>query len=101
MAETLDKELSVEFLRSEAILQLSAAADQNQWLHVQGFELDAVFAIPDILQDEVVAPLWINHKIGFRTICNRTAEPRLNSYSGVGTGVRKTTGGSLSPINPP
>lgn len=65
LAETLDKELSVEFLRSEATLQLSAAADQNQWLHVQASELDAVFAIPDILQAEVVAPLWINHKIGF------------------------------------
>ena len=65
LAETPDKELSVEFLRSEAILQLSAAADQNQWLHVQGSELDAVFAIPDILQEEVAVPLWINHKISF------------------------------------
>jgi hypothetical protein len=50
--------VALEFLRPEAILQLSAAASKGHWLHIQGSELDVIFPVPDITGDAQSCKLW-------------------------------------------
>jgi len=50
--------LTLEFLRPEAILQLSAAASKRYSFHVQSDDLDMIFPVPDITSDAPTSKLW-------------------------------------------
>lgn len=50
--------VTLEFLRSEDILQLSAAAMRDHWLHIQSDQFDVVFPVPDITSNDSETPLW-------------------------------------------